>query len=146
MVGGNRMTAPRGASNGVLLDTCAVIWLAFGQSISKQAREAIREASEGLFVSPMSAWEVGQLTRSGRSLMRSARDWFASVLELPGVTLSPLTATMLLDSHELPGDPPRDPTDRIIIATARAIGVPIVTRDERMITYCRRGHAGVVVC
>jgi PIN domain nuclease of toxin-antitoxin system len=40
----------------------------------------------------------------------------------------------------LPGNPPRDPVDRIIAATARAYDLAIVTRDSELIPYGRAGH------
>ena len=58
------------APGGVLLDTCAVIWLANGDRLRHPATEAIIAAglSSGIFVSPISAWEVGLLARpSGRN-------------------------------------------------------------------------------
>jgi PIN domain nuclease of toxin-antitoxin system len=35
----------------------------------------------------------------------------------------------------LAGDLHRDPADRIIIATAMVLGLPLVTKDERMPDY-----------
>ena len=43
----------------LLLDTCAVIWLANADPMAKAAVDAIFYAArrEGVFVSPISAWE-----------------------------------------------------------------------------------------
>jgi hypothetical protein len=50
----------------VLLDTCAVIWLANGDPLAGAAVGAIIRAglADGVFVSPISAWEVGLLSKS----------------------------------------------------------------------------------
>jgi len=49
----------------VLLDTCAVIWLANGDPMVPAALAAVEHARrpQGVFVSPISAWEVGLLSR-----------------------------------------------------------------------------------
>ncbi len=49
----------------LLLDTCALIWFANDDPLNPAAVEAIRRAStaSGVFISPISAWEVGLLGR-----------------------------------------------------------------------------------
>jgi hypothetical protein len=49
----------------VLLDTRAVIWLANGDYLARSATTAILHAgaADGIFVSPVSAWEVGLLSK-----------------------------------------------------------------------------------
>jgi PIN domain nuclease of toxin-antitoxin system len=49
-------------------------------------------------------------------------------------------------SSYLPGEPPRDPADRIIAATAREYGYCLVTRDRLLLEYADRGHIQVLVC
>ena len=46
----------------------------------------------------------------------------------------------------LPGDPPRDPADRIIVATARDLGATLITRDRALLDYGEQGHVNVVEC
>ena len=53
----------------VLLDTCAAIWLMNGDPMSQQSRTAMSAAQVenlGLYVSPISAWEIGTLTARNR--------------------------------------------------------------------------------
>jgi PIN domain nuclease of toxin-antitoxin system len=75
----------------LLLDTCAVLWIANDQPIAKEARDAVvraLEAEEPVFVSPITAWEIGLLAARGRiSLRMSPEKWFERMLEAPGVTL-----------------------------------------------------------
>ena len=58
-------------SDAVLLDTCAVIWLANGDRFASEAMAAIVRAGlrRGIFVSPISGWEIGMLSkpRMGRT-------------------------------------------------------------------------------
>jgi PIN domain nuclease of toxin-antitoxin system len=145
------MTAALG---GVLLDTCAVIWLANGDRLHRPATEAIIAAglSRGIFVSPISAWEVGLLARpSGRNSPRSEflptpRAWFARVMAGPGIRPAPLTPDIAIDASYLPGDINGDPADRMIVATARQLNIPVVTRDARILAYARRGHVVAIRC
>ncbi len=128
----------------VLLDTCAAIWLVDGQPMSEASREAITMAtasSTGVFVSPISAWEIATLVSRGRLRLSLAPEaWFAALLALPGIRLAAMPPAVLIASALLPGAPPRDPADRIVAATARAYGFTVVTRDGELIPYAAAGH------
>ena len=53
----------------VLLDTCAAIWLMNGDPISAESRAAIAAAQTenlGIYVSPMTAWEIATLAAKDR--------------------------------------------------------------------------------
>jgi PIN domain nuclease of toxin-antitoxin system len=138
----------------VLLDTCAVIWLANGISLPPAARDAIVSAglSDGIFVSTVSAWEVGLLTRprpGRRPALQCEPDpktWFAKVLAGPGIKEASITSAIAIDSSHLPGDFHADPGDRLIIATARHLGMPIVTSDRKIIAYAEAGFVRVIPC
>lgn len=133
----------------VLLDTCAAIWLANGDPMSPQSRTAIAsaQAGSGVFVSPISAWEIATLIARNRLQLALAPEaWFARLIELPGVRLAPMPPRLLIASAFLPGRPPRDPADRIIAATARAHDLAIVTRDSELIPYGEAGHVVTIAC
>lgn len=133
----------------LLLDTCAVIWLAEGAVVTKTALDLLDRANaQGVdtFVSPITAWEVGQLVSRRRlSIETTPQRWFANVLER-GTRLAPMSPDILVASSFLPGKPPRDPADRIVLATARDLGATIVTRDRLLLDYGKQGHAGVMEC
>jgi len=137
-------------SRPILLDTCAAIWLANGDPMSEASRAAIREAQashEGVYVSPISAWEIATLAAKGRLQLTLAPEvWFAALLALPGVRLADMTPRILIASAFLPGNPPRDPVDRIIAATARELGHTVITRDSELLPYGRAGHLEAVAC
>jgi PIN domain nuclease of toxin-antitoxin system len=134
----------------LLLDTCAAIWLSQQAKMTPAAVAAIDEASDQrvpLRLSLITAWELGLLQRSGRaSMTRSAHAVFQSFLRLPGVTLEGLTPDILIDSSLLPGEPHGDPADRIIIATARALDLTVVTRDRHILDYADKGHVRALAC
>ena len=50
---------------------------------------------------------------------------------------------LLIASSYLPGKPPKDPTDRILAATARELGA---TRDRALLGYGEQGHVAVLEC
>jgi PIN domain nuclease of toxin-antitoxin system len=109
-------------SRKLLLDTHALLWLVNGEKLAEPAREAIRGAASAsaLFVSPISSWEIVTLIRKRRlALNRDVEDWFDGVLGIPGTALTELDWKTLVRSVTLPGDPPNDPADRILISTAR---------------------------
>ena len=135
----------------VLLDTCAAIWLFEQQPLSQVSLLAIRTAagSSGVFVSSVSAWEVGLLARRRQralSFQPSAQVWFDDLLALPGVRLIPLTHRAAIAASSLPGLFHRDPADCLLIATARELGVPLVTRDRRILDYAGQGHVDAIAC
>ena len=134
----------------LLLDTCAAIWLGEGEPLSKRAIEALDAAVSqkvATLISPISAWEVGQLvSRKRLQMVTTPERWFARLLETPGVQLAQMSPELLIAASFLPGTPPRDPADRIIAATARDLGATLITRDRALIEYGAQGHLSVIGC
>jgi PIN domain nuclease of toxin-antitoxin system len=62
------------------------------------------------------------------------------------VVLCGLDPETLIESSFLPGEPPRDPADRIVLATARAHALPVMTRDRAILAYAEAGHVGAIPC
>jgi PIN domain nuclease of toxin-antitoxin system len=75
-----------------------------------------------------------------------AKTWFARVMGGPGIKEASLTAEIAIDASFLPGELHGDPGDRLLVATARHLGLPIVTRDRSIIAYAGDGHARVIPC
>lgn len=134
----------------LLLDTCAAIWIATGAEISAAAADAIergRTAGHAIYVSPITAWELGLLVSRGRmNLLMPPDRWFNRLLQAPGVKLAAMPLELLIASSFLPGLPPRDPADRILVATAREYDYMLVTRDRSLLDYAAKGHAQVMEC
>lgn len=71
--------------------------------------------------------------------------WFAALLaNCPA--LAPLTSDILIDASFLPQSPLRDPGDRIIAATARHLGCPVMTRDRALLDYAEAGWMQALAC
>lgn len=134
----------------LLWDTCAAIWIYEKAHLAKAAVDLLTAAhQDGVtsYVSPITAWEVGMLSSRGRiQLLIRPERWFANLFEVQGVELAPLPPDTFIASSYLPGKPPKDPTDRIIAATARDLGATLITRDRALLDYGKQGHIAVVAC
>lgn len=138
----------------VVLDTCAVIWLANGDPMRQSALDAIVRAglASSILVSTASAWEIGMLSRprpnrqTALEFRPDPQSWFSRFLAGPGIKEAAMTPEIAIDASYLPGDLHSDPGDRLIIATARRLGVPIITRDSKIIAYSEAGFVSVIPC
>jgi PIN domain nuclease of toxin-antitoxin system len=133
----------------LVLDTHLWVWYAEGDRGRFSPRvEALVEAAVergGVVISAISVWEVAQLSASRRlELSMDVRSWVNRALNFPGLRLKGLTPAIAIESTRLPGEPHRDPADRMIIATTRLVGASLVTCDERIIEYAGRGHVRAV--
>ena len=87
-------------------------------------------------VSAISCWEVAKLCEYGRlELPVGLSEWFQAALGYPGISLLDLTPEVAIESTSLPGSFHRDPSDQIIVATARVRQCPLVTSDDKMTSY-----------
>lgn len=129
----------------LLLDTCALLWLANGAEMTPESRTAV--TSQNLHVSPISAWEIANLVRKSRiAFTLPVANWFRQTTGKMAAATPQLTVDILTNSCDLPGSPPDDPADRIIIATAREADMTVITRDKRILEYSRAGHVRALVC
>jgi PIN domain nuclease of toxin-antitoxin system len=80
------------------------------------------------------------------NLLMTPRRWFDRLLDVPGVRLAELPPDLLIASSFLPGEPPRDPADRIILATARDLGATLITRDRALLAYGGNGYVSTIAC
>ncbi|WP_370886946.1 type II toxin-antitoxin system VapC family toxin [Caballeronia sp. RCC_10] len=65
--------------------------------------------------------------------LRSA--WLDKVSRIEGVQFVPIDRHIALASADLPGNFHQDPADRMIVATARSLSAPLVTKDEQIRSY-----------
>ncbi len=72
------------------------------------------------------------------------RVWVDQALEGAGLRVAELTPAIALESVLLGSAAPRDAADRILIATARALGATLVTPDAEVLAYGREGHVRVI--
>jgi PIN domain nuclease of toxin-antitoxin system len=79
-------------------------------------------------------WEIATLVQLGRiRLKMPLREWLDNALEPPWVELHAISPAVAAEVAALPEHFPRDPGDRIIVATARVLGARLLTLDEVII-------------
>ena len=119
----------------MLLDTCALIWLAMGGGqLSAKAKQAINEAA-AVYVSSISAFEIAYASARGRlELPCDAERWYFEVLDKHSLTEVLLSGKIAIASTKLPMVH-KDPCDRFIIATAKLGSLSVVTGDRMFRKY-----------
>src|ERR1041384_3359309 len=120
----------------ILLDTHALVWVvADPKQLSRAASTAIQEAlrKDGLAISAITLWELASLISRGSIQAYGTVDASMKLL-IEGVTVKPITPEIAALATQFGEDFSRDPADRLIGATARSEGLPLVTRDKNMRT------------
>ena len=118
--------------------------------ISELSASAITQLRAGsrtgrLMVSAISVWELAMLDTKRRiTLSMDCSTWVERALAAPGIELVAISPTVAIQSTRLPGNLSGDPADMMLVATARAYGARLVTRDRRLIDYATGGHLAVL--
>ena len=119
----------------VLLDTHVWIWWSIGadQALSPKAREVL--AASKKWVSAISCWELAKLVKKKRlGLAIHPLAWIKRSLREGSIRLAELTPEIVVESTMLSGFH-ADPADQIIVATARILGLILITSDRRMLDF-----------
>ena len=103
--------------------------------LSAEARRLLSDRRGGLFVSAISAFEVGIKHLKGRlRLPRDPEAWFDAAIVFHGLKEVPVSGRIAALSTQLP-PLHKDPADRMIIATAQVQGMTILTPDPLIRDY-----------
>jgi len=120
----------------ILLDTHVWIWFSVSQdrSLSPAAKKALRSASE-MWISAISCWELAKLVEKNRiGFSIPVLNWIRQSLLEKDVRIADLSPEVAVESTRLQ-DFHQDPADQIIVATARVLGMPLITSDRRIRSY-----------
>jgi PIN domain nuclease of toxin-antitoxin system len=123
----------------IVLDTHVLLWWVNGDAaLSKRAKLAIKKAQGGaeILISSITAWEIAMLVERGKLVLSmDVSSWLATVKQIEALRFVPVDADIAIKSVVLPGSFHKDPADRMIVATARNLGWPLVTKDEKIRAY-----------
>lgn len=115
----------------VLLDTCALLWLAENpRLLSGPAQALLVDADAKLYISSFAAYEIALKQAKGKlELPAPAASWFPQVLQRLQIEEIPVESKIALTAVSLPLGH-GDPGDRIVLATAEVHQMTIVTADR----------------
>jgi PIN domain nuclease of toxin-antitoxin system len=123
----------------LLLDTHALLWwLAGDENLSADARAALGESENTIFVSAASTWEISTKHRLGKLPgVNAIASNLAEAIESQGFLSLPITIAHGQAAGALPG-PHRDPFDRMLIAQAMLDDLVLVSNERAFDTYAVR--------
>jgi PIN domain nuclease of toxin-antitoxin system len=116
----------------LLLDTHIWFWSVIEPArLGRRVRHELTNVENELWLSPVSTWEVLVLNLKGRiHLHGDPSAWVARATA--NLREAPLTHEIVLAAHQLLL-PHRDPADRFLAATAKVLGLTLVTADARLL-------------
>lgn len=117
----------------LLLDTHAFLWAVGDVSqLSEEARVAIEDGKNVVFVSAVTAWEISIKKSIGKLKIPDGN--YLDELRTHRFTPFDITTEHALAVEALPHHH-RDPFDRLLIAQAQTENFTLVTRDTRISKY-----------
>ncbi|BAY29519.1 hypothetical protein NIES2107_13620 [Nostoc carneum NIES-2107] len=119
-----------------LLDIHAFIWWVTNDpQLSTNARNAIADPSNVLYLSVVSAWEIIIKNKLGKlTLPEPVEEYIPSRLAINRIESLPIQMSHVLQVASLPNIH-RDPFDRILIAQSQVEYLPIITIDQQITQY-----------
>lgn len=118
----------------LLLDTHIWLWgLLEPDRLSDPVRAALDDADNEIWLSPISVWEALMLVERGRlAVTMPAAEWVERMVQALPRREAPFTHEIAIASRQLTLAH-QDPADRFLAATARVLGLTLVTADERLL-------------
>jgi PIN domain nuclease of toxin-antitoxin system len=127
----------------LVLDTHALIWAHLGVRIPAKIGRRIEAAGRDneLFISAIIPWEIALGVRRGRIKVASDMlEWIQGALDALSAAVASLEPAIAVDAVDLAWDH-ADPSDRIIVATARRLGASLVTADTEILEFASSTNA-----
>ena len=126
----------------LLVDTHIMYWYFHGVTkLPEPSRKPIDRAlaDSVLFGSALTLLEFGEMIRLKRVKPFDIAGWLNRAGAV-GLAVLPLDIESAIEATRLPGHPPRDAIDRLLIATSRVHGLVLATRDELILDYGAAGN------
>jgi len=115
----------------IVLDTQALVWMILApKKLTRKAAETIASA-ETLVIPSICLWEISMLVHYGRlELPCPPLDWLEQICSLTRIRLQDITPGIaaLSGTTSMHGDP----ADRLVVATAKALELPLITADRKI--------------
>lgn len=117
----------------LLLDTHIWLWaLLEPDRLSPAVRAELASAENEIWLSPISVWEAMLLAERGRVRVDTTpSEWVERMVSALPRREAPLTHDIAVASRQLTLTH-EDPADRFLAATARVMGLTLVTADARL--------------
>ena len=119
-----------------LLDTHIIVrWLSDPKKLTKEQTRVLENCvlnSEPFAISAITLVEIVLLSEGRQRITAKLRQVFHELDTDPAIRIIPLTTDVALEMAAL-GDALRDPSDRVIVATARVHHLQLLTADQRII-------------
>ena len=120
-----------------LLDTHAWLWWVEGDArLDSRTRDALDALppTDRPYLAAISLWEIAMLAGRRRVTFpgMSLDEWLEFTTHPRSVRLVPVSPEIAAETASLPATVPGDPADRLIVASCRVLGVPLLTRDTRI--------------
>jgi PIN domain nuclease of toxin-antitoxin system len=123
----------------ILLDTPSLIWwVNRNADLSARALGSIeaQRPSGTILISAISAWQVAHWAAIGRLGLRMEPPiWLSRIAAIPEIRFIPIDNDIALAAATLPEPAPAALAARILAATARHAGCPLITRDAELHAY-----------
>lgn len=119
---------------GFLMDTHIWLWMSTTpQRLGRVVRRRLENPRAELWVSPVSILEAQAAYRRGRLReIDNFTSWVSDSLSRFQIRSADMTRDVTMEGHTF-SPPHGDPADHMLVATARAYGLVLVTDDERII-------------
>lgn len=131
----------------LLMDTHVWYWFAVGdKALSSKIISIINDAAldDSLYLSAISVWEITMMESKGRvNFKLPTLQWIEEALKSVPTQLVPIHPAISVESCYLE-DFHGDPTDRIIVATARVENLTLITRDKKIQSYAKSHKVKVI--
>lgn len=120
-----------------LLDTHVLLWwFERPKRLSAPQRRVLEKASDtrAVGVCDVTLWEIALLLERGRVRLALPLDeWLTRATAAPLVERCGISPAIVREMVDLGATRDWDPAGRILVATARVFGVPLVTADARIV-------------
>jgi len=124
-----------------LLDTHTLIWAIIDTSkLSPRVREILETPEHQIMASVVSFWEISLKYALGKMTIKHVmpEDFPVFCEKMDFITL-PLDAETCANYHQLQAFYHKDPFDRMLIWQAKSLGMPILSKDEKIKLYESEG-------